>query len=148
MNVFHLRFSLVASVKVAMELLMQTCWWPLTDHWSVQPTSPHLSGFVFYGCLESLTELSALWYYGHYETLSRMIADSFVFPILTTTTSALSQRSWPPVWVRWGCITDRQLIHWHQNWKLGEIYIEQTTFIFTWVYLFSICVLLCSSKEA
>ena len=26
-----------------------------------KPTSPHLSGFVFYGCLESLTELSALW---------------------------------------------------------------------------------------
>ena len=25
-----------------------------------KPTSPHLSGFVFYGCLESLTELSAL----------------------------------------------------------------------------------------
>ena len=61
MNVFHLRFSLVASVKVSLELLMQTCWWPLSDHWSVQPTSPHLSGFVFYGCLESLTELSALW---------------------------------------------------------------------------------------
>ena len=61
MNVFHLRFSLVASVKVSRELLMQTCWWPLSDHWSVQPTSPHLSGFVFYGCLESLTELSALW---------------------------------------------------------------------------------------
>ena len=60
MNVFHLRFSLVASVKVSRELLMQTCWWPLSDHWSVQPTSPHLSGFVFYGCLESLTELSAL----------------------------------------------------------------------------------------
>ena len=39
---------------------MQTCWWPLSDHWSVQATSPHLSGFVFYGCLESLTELSAL----------------------------------------------------------------------------------------
>ena len=39
---------------------MQTCWWPLSDHWSVQPISPHLSGFVFYGCLESLTELSAL----------------------------------------------------------------------------------------
>ena len=61
MNVFHLRFSLVASVKVSRELLMQTCWWPLSDHWSVQSTSPHLSGFVFYGCLESLTELSALW---------------------------------------------------------------------------------------
>ena len=60
MNGFHLRFSLVASVKVSRELLMQTCWWPLSDHWSVQPTSPHLSGFVFYGCLESLTELSAL----------------------------------------------------------------------------------------
>ena len=40
---------------------MQTCWWPPSDHWSVQPTSPHLSGFVFYGCLESLTVLSALW---------------------------------------------------------------------------------------
>ena len=41
---------------------MQTCWWPLSDHWPVQLTSPHLSGFVFYGGLESLTELSALWY--------------------------------------------------------------------------------------
>ena len=61
LNVFHLRFSLVASLKVSRELLMQTCWWPLSDHWSVQPTSLHLSGFVFYGCLESLTELSALW---------------------------------------------------------------------------------------
>ena len=60
MNVFHLRFSLVVSVKVSGELLMQTYWWPLSDHWSMQPTSPHLSGFVFYGCLESLTELSAL----------------------------------------------------------------------------------------
>ena len=54
-------FSLVAPVKVSRELLMQTCWWPLSDYWSVQTTSPHLSGFVFYGCLESLTELSALW---------------------------------------------------------------------------------------
>ena len=53
MNVFHLKFSLVAPVKVSRELLIQTCWWPLSDHWSVQPTSPHLSGFVFYGCLES-----------------------------------------------------------------------------------------------
>ena len=61
MNVFHFRFSLVASVKVSRELLMQTCWWPLSDHWSVQITSPHLSGCVFYGCLESLTGLSALW---------------------------------------------------------------------------------------
>ena len=61
MNVFHQRFSLVASVKVSLEFLMQTCWWPLSDHWSVQPTSPNLSGFVFYGCLENLTELSALW---------------------------------------------------------------------------------------
>ena len=26
-----------------------------------KPTSPHLFGFVFYCCLESLTELSALW---------------------------------------------------------------------------------------
>ena len=40
---------------------MQTCWWPPSDHWSVQPNSPHLSGCVFYGCLESLTELFALW---------------------------------------------------------------------------------------
>ena len=46
-------FSLVASVMDAWELLMQTCWPPLSDHWSVQPTSPHLSGFVFYGCLKA-----------------------------------------------------------------------------------------------
>ena len=43
MNVFHLRFSLVASVIVSWELLMQTCWWPLSDHWSVHLTSPHLT---------------------------------------------------------------------------------------------------------
>ena len=34
-------FYLVASEKVSRELLMQTCWWPLSDHWSVQP--PHLT---------------------------------------------------------------------------------------------------------
>ena len=55
MNVLYLRFSLVASLMDPWGLLMQTCWPPLSDHWSVQPTSPHLSGFVFYGCL------SALW---------------------------------------------------------------------------------------
>ena len=55
-------FRLVASMMASRELLMQTCWWPLSDHWSVQPTSPHLSEFVFYGGLESLTELSALWF--------------------------------------------------------------------------------------
>ena len=41
MNVFHLRFSLVASLMDTWELLMQTCWPPLSDHWSVQP--PHLT---------------------------------------------------------------------------------------------------------
>ena len=44
------------------ELLLQTCWWPLSDHWSVQLTSPHLSGIVWWGRRsESLMELSALW---------------------------------------------------------------------------------------
>ena len=52
-NVFHLRFSLVVSVMDPGELLMQTCRPPLSDHWSVQTTSPHLSGFVFYGCLKA-----------------------------------------------------------------------------------------------
>ena len=33
-----------------------TTQWPL----KLQPNSPHLSGFVFYGCFESSTELSAL----------------------------------------------------------------------------------------
>ena len=61
MNVFHLRFYLVASVMASWESLMQTCWWPLSDHWSGQLTSPHLAGFEFYGGLESLMELSALW---------------------------------------------------------------------------------------
>ena len=31
----HLKCSLVACVMVSWELLMQTCWWPLDDHWSV-----------------------------------------------------------------------------------------------------------------
>ena len=52
-NVLHLRFSLVASLMGPWGLLMQTCWPPLSDHWSVQSTSPHLSGFVFYGCLKA-----------------------------------------------------------------------------------------------
>ena len=40
----------------------------VTTQWPLKPaaTSPHLSGFVFYGCLESLTELSALWCLKHY----------------------------------------------------------------------------------
>ena len=54
MNVLHLRFSLVASLMDPWGLLMQTCWPPLSDHWSVQSPSPHLSGFVFYGCLKAL----------------------------------------------------------------------------------------------
>ena len=40
------------------ELLMQTCWWSLSDHWSVHLTPPHLPGFVW---SESSLELSALW---------------------------------------------------------------------------------------
>ena len=36
--------------------MLVTTQWPLKR----AATSPHLSGFVFYGCLESLTELSAL----------------------------------------------------------------------------------------
>ena len=32
------------------------------------------------------------WYLGHHKTLDRMIADSFVSPILTTTASAFSRR--------------------------------------------------------
>ena len=35
------------------ELFMQTCWWPLGDHWSVHLTSIHLPGCVWYGGLES-----------------------------------------------------------------------------------------------
>ena len=38
--------------------MLVTTQWPLKR----AATSPHLSGFVFYGCLESLTELSALWW--------------------------------------------------------------------------------------
>ena len=52
-NVSHLRFSLVACVMASWELLMQTCWWPLSDHWSMQLISPHLSGFVWYGSLQA-----------------------------------------------------------------------------------------------
>ena len=40
----------------------------VTTQWPLKPaaTSPHLPGFVFYGCLESLTELSALWFVLYY----------------------------------------------------------------------------------
>ena len=42
--------------------MLVTTQWPLKR----AATSTHLSGFVFYGCLESLTELSALWHHFHY----------------------------------------------------------------------------------
>ena len=42
---------------IAYANMLVTTQWPLKR----AATSPHLSGFVFYGCLESLTELSALW---------------------------------------------------------------------------------------
>ena len=32
---------------------MQTCWWPLSDHWSMHLISPHLPGFVWYGGLKA-----------------------------------------------------------------------------------------------
>ena len=32
---------------------MQTSWWPLSDHWSVHFTSPHLPGFVWYGGMKT-----------------------------------------------------------------------------------------------
>ena len=38
--------------------MLVTTQWPLKR----AATSPHLSGCVFYGCLESLTDLSALWF--------------------------------------------------------------------------------------
>ena len=41
---------------IAYANMLVTTQWPLKR----AATSPHLSGFVFYGCLESLTELSAL----------------------------------------------------------------------------------------
>ena len=44
---------LVACVTAFWELLIQKCWWPLGDHWSEQLTSPHLSGFVWYGGLKA-----------------------------------------------------------------------------------------------
>ena len=46
-------FSLVACVMSPWELLMQTCWWPPSDHSCVQLTSPHLSGFMWYGGLKA-----------------------------------------------------------------------------------------------
>ena len=33
--------------------LVLTCWWPLSHNWSMRPTSPHLSGFVWYGGLKA-----------------------------------------------------------------------------------------------
>ena len=41
---------------IAYANMLVTTQWPLKR----AATSPHLSGFVFYGCLESLAELSAL----------------------------------------------------------------------------------------
>ena len=41
---FHLMFSLVAHLMSSWELLMQTCWWLLSDHWSMHHTSPHSPG--------------------------------------------------------------------------------------------------------
>ena len=35
------------------ELLRQTCWWSLSNHWSLHITSLHLLGFVWYGGLET-----------------------------------------------------------------------------------------------
>ena len=60
MDVFHLRFSLVASVMDTWELLMQTYWPPLSDHWSVQSTSSLVWVCVLW-LPESLMDLSALW---------------------------------------------------------------------------------------
>ena len=57
------------------ELLMQTCWPPLSDHWSVQATSPHLSGFVFCGCLK------AYWTYLRYD----MAITEFLYYIASRT---------------------------------------------------------------
>ena len=45
---------------IAYANMLVTTQWPLKR----AATSPHLSGFVFYGCLESLTELSALCLHG------------------------------------------------------------------------------------
>ena len=51
-NVFHLRFSLVAFEMASWELLMLTCWWPLSDHWNVHLTS-NMSGILSYGGLKA-----------------------------------------------------------------------------------------------
>ena len=53
------------------ELLMQTCWWPFCDQWSVQLSSSHLSGFVQY------SGLKAKWSYLRYivQNVSLRIVD-------------------------------------------------------------------------
>ena len=51
--------------------MLVTTQWPLKR----AATSPHLSGFVFYGCLESLTGLSALWQDSEPLILSKVMND-------------------------------------------------------------------------
>ena len=73
---------------------MQTCLWPLSDHWSVPFTSPHLSRFVFYGCLESLTELSALCHKKCKTLFNRTVRNCMLHPwLLYFSTHLLSEVS-------------------------------------------------------
>ena len=82
--------------------MLVTTQWPLKR----AATSPHLSGFVFYGCLESLTGLSALWFGNilSFVVFSRPSlkhsATAFYFRILAIAdTLALNFGLWPN-WLR------------------------------------------------
>ena len=68
--------------------MLVTTQWPLKR----VPPSPHLSGFVFYGCLESLTELSALCCVLRRELPTFMRLQLFL--PLTSSSMITSQRRW------------------------------------------------------
>ena len=63
--------------EIAYANMLVTTQWPLKR----AATSPHLSGFVFYGCLESLTELSALWFFSALTKICQLYLCSLVLTV-------------------------------------------------------------------
>ena len=45
--------SLLWSPSTNIDIFMQTCWWPLSDHWSLHLTSPHLPECMWCGGLKA-----------------------------------------------------------------------------------------------
>ena len=55
---------------------MQTCWWPLSGHWSIHFICPGVCGKQIWKLIGS--ELSALWVQAHWHTW--LCTECFVFP--------------------------------------------------------------------